>query len=571
MQLENKELLERIIDTSIDVASQNNVIALSIYGPYAGGYADKRAALDVLMIVDSNRVILSSRFKRLNSRKARFLIVDKGAFERDISNEWLGGILAENMLTPYIPLVNEDYLWNQEIKAKKMIIDESLNNLILSFSEMSRNFMIKPEYFMFEAMMRRATLFPPLAYRFLNIATDNLKERNYAIMMRGFKAAIKEFINEGKLRPQGDFLRIAEDHIRAVRGGRRSRRLKKLFKDIRVSITHYVLGIFPNLMDSLLDDYRIYRSYFTEDGDAEYLIHKLEDPKKYVFIPTSSGMVAFSERITINEFMRRKMSGKQVLEHSIERLGGVLNSVYMLKVKEDEAEKKFVVKVFKDWYGWKWFPLALWALGTRGFTILGKARLEREYALNMFLSNHGVNVPKIIYISPGEKLLFQEHIEGVSISEIIRQLYKMKNDEHKKIELLKIIRHVGKEIAKIHNLGVSLGDCKPENIILTSNEKIFFVDLEQAEIGGNQAWDISEFLYYSGHYTLLPPLDVVSSIVKEFIRGYLEADGKIENVKKALSPRYIKVFSFFTPPHIIFAISNVCKNLLKDYSNKKVK
>jgi len=241
----------------------------------------------------------------------------------------------------------------------------------------------------------------------------------------------------------------------------------------------------------------------------------------------------------------------------------------MLKVAENGAERKLVVKVFKDWYGWKWFPLTLWALGTRGFTILGKARLEREYALNMFLSNHGINVPKIIYISPREKLLFQEHIEGVSISEIIRRLYRIKNNECERSKLLKVIRYVGREIAKIHNLGVSLGDCKPENIILAPSEKIFFVDLEQAEIGGNQAWDISEFLHYSGHYALLPPLNVVSDIVREFIYGYLEANGKIGNIKKALSPRYVKVFSFFTPPHVIFTISNTCKSLLEDYINRE--
>ncbi len=562
MYLKGEEL-KRIIDVSLDIAPKE-MIALSLYGSYAGGYADEKATIDVLMIINSDKIVLSSRSKSFDSRRIRFLIIDKGTFERDINNEWLGGILAENMLTPYIPLINGDYLWKQEVKAKKMIIDESLSNLILSFSEMSRNFMIKPEYFMFEAMMRRATLFPPLTYRFLNITKDDLKEKNYATIMRGFRVAIKKAMDEGKLYSQGNFLRIREEYITTIRRGKHSRRLKKLFKNIRVSIIHYVLEVFPNLMDSLLDDYRIYKSYFAEDEDAESLIHKLEDPKKYIFIPTSSGIVAFGERTTIDEFIRR-ISGEQATDYRIERLGGVLNSVYMLKIVKNKVEEKFVVKVFKDWYGWKWFPLALWALGTRGFTILGKARLEREYALNMFLFNHGINVPKIVYISPEDRLLFQEYIEGTSISEVIRQLYKIKKDKYEKSRLLNLIRNVGEEIAKIHNLNVSLGDCKPENVILTPDGRIFFVDLEQAEINGNKAWDISEFLYYSGHYTLLPPLDIVSEIVREFIFGYLEANGEVENIRRALSPRYVKVFSFFTPPHVIFTISSVCKNILKNY------
>jgi tRNA A-37 threonylcarbamoyl transferase component Bud32 len=550
--------VKETINAFLKDLSPKNVAAL-IYGSFAGMYADNKAAIDVLVIAETNKLTLRSHLKRFNSRRIRFLIVDEKTFERDLEDEWLGGILAENIITPYDPLLNENYLWSQEVKAKKKLINETINNLILGFPEMSKNFLMKPEYFMFEVMMRRAILFPPITYRFLNVTRRDLWERNRSLMMKGFNAAIKELMDEGKLQLiDSEFIKISEDYAAEEKN---FSRLTSLLERARIRIVRYALGIIPNIMDSLLDDYKLYRAYFARDNYVEAPIYKLENPKKYIFIPTASGITPFTEKITINEFIRSHMPKTYSFKYDIKRIGGVLNSVYLLKFTKRESEEKVVVKVFKDWYGWKWFPLALWALGTKGFAVLGKSRLEREYSLNIFLSSKGINVPKIICVSPEEKIIFQEYIDGVDASKIIKQLYMgVKNREE---ELLKIIRKIGCEIAKIHSLGISVGDCKPENIIFASDGRIFFVDLEQADKGGDQAWDIAEFLYYSGHYALFPPTSIVRKVTREFLLGYIESGGRIENIKRALSPRYIKVFSFFTPPHLIAIISSECRKMLK--------
>ena len=91
-----------------------------------------------------------------------------------------------------------------------------------------------------------------------------------------------------------------------------------------------------------------------------------------------------------------------------------------------------------------------------------------------------------------------------------------------------------------------------------------FSDLEQANRDGNYVWDIAEFLDYSGHYS--PPMSSTNGaciIARNFIGGYLEAGGKKETVKKAASTKYTKVFSVFTPPHVILAISNICQRMGK--------
>ncbi len=267
-----------------------------------------------------------------------------------------------------------------------------------------------------------------------------------------------------------------------------------------------------------------------------------------------------SDETTIEDFVRKTVPGGEVLDMKIEEAGGVLNAVYLLTFQRNHEEQKVIVKKFKDWYGFKWFPLALWALGTKTFAVLGRSRLEREYAVNQFLHSQGFPVPTILYFNPKQRLIFRDFIEGENLTKIIKRIISSKKEEVTAEAAL--VREVGRKIAEAHRLGVALGDCKPENIIVTKDGKTFFVDLEQATRNGNgnQAWDVAEFLYYSGHYVSpISPANAAVLIAKEFIKGYLEAGGKRETVKKAGFARYTKVFSIFTPPQVLLAVSNICK------------
>jgi Kae1-associated kinase Bud32 len=271
--------------------------------------------------------------------------------------------------------------------------------------------------------------------------------------------------------------------------------------------------------------------------------------------------VPLSDRVTIEDFVRKIFPESRDSKLNLEKMGGVLNAVYTLRIQRLGKEQKIVVKAFRDWYGWKWFPLALWAIGTRGFSFLGKSRLEREYAINRYLSKNNCNVPSIIHMSPKERLIFQEYIEGENLADIIKRIYSSKQEEAK---LTGVIKRTGSEVAKIHGLSLALGDCKPENIIVGQDGRVWFVDLEQAERGGDQAWDLAELLYYSGHYASLSSFKAAQAVTKAFIEGYMEAGGRNENVRKARSPRYIKVFSFFISPPILYAISSICREKLKN-------
>jgi Kae1-associated kinase Bud32 len=220
------------------------------------------------------------------------------------------------------------------------------------------------------------------------------------------------------------------------------------------------------------------------------------------------------------------------------------------------------VKRFKDWSGFKWFPLNLWSFGTRAFAVLGKSRLERECAISELLRNEGFNVPKVLHVSHSERLIFMEYVEGENLANAIKRVATSCGSGDVARKDLETISQVGETMARVHSLGVALGDTKPENVIVNKDGEIYLLDFEQASHSGDSSWDIAEFLYYSGHY--LPPLRSNKSamaIANAFVSGYLKAGGSASAVKKAGASKYTRVFSIFTAPSVLMAMAAVCRNL----------
>ena len=148
--------------------------------------------------------------------------------------------------------------------------------------------------------------------------------------------------------------------------------------------------------------------------------------------------------------------------------------------------------------------------------------------------------------------------------EILRKhksLAETKTREKSEKDLAKIEK-VGEVFAQVHSLNVTLGDTKPENVILDPDDNVYLLDFEQASHDGDKAWDVAVFLYYSGHY--LQPLrssGKAESIVRAFASGYLKGGGDVAAIKKAGNSKYTRIFSVFTMPSVILAISNACRKV----------
>lgn len=550
----NEDTRETVLNFCRRIAEPRKIVAACFYGPRAYGYADEKADLNVLLVLGEHRPRLMGYSEALNGTNVSVLAADQRAFERDVEEGWLGEFIAEKIAAPYEALIDGEYLRIQEVKLKRRFIWELLENLVSEFPELSHELLIEPKYFLYEAVLRRARLFPPMTYRLLNMTTQNLREKNVDAMMNGYLKALNELAEEKWIVLSDGHVKIAENFVEAV--DKRKVQVAGLLKSVQRAVFLYAFNVYSKMTRALTyDQERFLRSQ--RETKTEETAAWIEDPKRYLFIQTPLGRVPLSDDTTIEDFLRKAVPGGEISEVQIEGLGGVLNTVYLLTFQRDHEEQKVVVKEYKDWRGFKWFPLALWTLGTRNFAVLGRSRLEREYALNQFLSSRGFPVPSVLYVSPQKRLIFEEFIEGENLVEIVKRII---SDKQATAEEVATIGEVGKTIAEAHRLGVALGDSKPENFIAAKNGKLYFVDLEQANRNGNQAWDIAEFLYYTGHYVSpLSPTETAELVLKEFIQGYLRAGGEKEIVRKAGSVWYTKVFSVFTWPHVILAVSNLCK------------
>ena len=552
------ELNEQILNFCRHVAGSCQNTAACITGDYALGLSNTKTPVEVLLIIRDFQPRLMNYVKVFAQRNVIIFAVDKWIFERDVDRGFLGEALAGRMIFPFITLMNEDYLNNQDVRLKKRLILELLENLVLDFPELSYNFQIEPEYFMHETMMSRARLFPPMIHNLLNFMQKDVKNRNVKSVMPGYLEALRELEEEDTIAFLDGYVKISKKFMEKVEN--RKIRFLNLFKTAQRTLFNSLLGIFSKTLGFLSESRGSFLKFQGDIGENSKLIHQLEDPLRYLYIPTAQGLVPLSDKMDIEAFARKVLSRDEEAEIEIEKIGGVLNDVYLIRAVVNGDEKKVVAKRFKDWSSIKWFPLNLWALGTRTFAVLGRSRLERECAINQQLYSMGFDVPKILYVSHGERLVFMEYVDGEKLDKIIKRIADQKTAESVKNEL-SVMNKVGEKFAEVHAMSIALGDTKPENIMVREkNDEICLLDLEQASRNGDKVWDIAEFLYYSGHH--LPPFVGTHSaevITKAFIEGYLRAGGDAKLVRKVGNPKYTKVFSIFTFPSIILAISNICR------------
>ena len=554
---QNEEFFRQILDFCRHVAGSCQITAACICNHYTLGLSNTKTALEVLLVIRGFQPRLMNYLKVVDGRNVIVIAVDEGVFEMDVGRGFLGEALAGGLIFTYTPLLNEGYLHVQEVKLKKRLILELLENLFLDFPELSYEIHIKPEYFMYETMLVRARLFPPIIYNLLNFMQENSKKENIEKALRGYSEALKDLEKGKSVDFTNGYVTISRHFLDKTRS--RKIRFINLFKPAQKALFTSLLSIFPQIVGLLSQNREIFPKLRRVTEENSKIVHQIEDPQKYLYIPTASGLVSLANKMDIKAFAKDVLSADKYAEIEIEEIGGVLNDAYLVKIFVNGQERKIVVKRFRNWSSFKWFPLTLWTVGTRTFAVLARSRLERECAINQLLYSNGFAVPKLLYVNHAERLIFMDYVEGENLEKVIRRIMDSKTPNEMKSDL-KVINKVGQKLAEVHALGIALGDTKPENIVIGKNCEVWLMDFEQASRNGDKVWDIAEFLYYAGHY-ISPFVGVRSAelIGKVFVEGYLKAGGNAEVVKEAGNPKYTKVFSVFTLPHIIFVISNICR------------
>ncbi|MBN1244260.1 Kae1-associated serine/threonine protein kinase [Candidatus Bathyarchaeota archaeon] len=555
---QNGELNQQVLEFCRHIAGSAQITAISLLDNYSTGTSSVKATLETVLVIRDFQPRLMSYAKIVGGRSIIFFAVDQWVFERDIDRGFLGEALAGTLIFPHTALLGKEYLHKQEILLKKRLILELLENLVLSFPELSHRLHIKPKYFMYEVMLNRVRIFPPLAYGLSNFMNGVAPKKEVEMVFRGYMEALKQLEQEKKIVVSEGYVMVPKKFV--VESKNPKVRLTNISKNAPRTLFTSVLAAFPQLLNFFSQNTKALLKFqkFTVKREAD-LARRFVDPQKYVFVPTAEGLVSLADRLDIETFARKMLLNDEKAKIEFEPVGGVLNDVYLIKAYPNGVEKKVLVKRFKDWSSFKWFPLSLWSFGARNFAVLGRSRLEKECAISEFLRCEGINVPKILHVSHNERLVFMEYIEGENLSNAIKRIATAKSREKAEKELTKIER-VGAIFAQVHALNVTLGDTKPENVIFDLDDRVYLLDFEQASHDGDKAWDVAVFLYYAGHY--LQPLysnGKAEAIAKAFVSGYLKGGGDVNVIKKAGNSKYTRIFSVFTMPSIMSAISNVCK------------
>ena len=555
----NSDLQRQILDFCKHVAGPYQITAVCQSDDYTIEVPTAKSALEVLVVLKNFPPRLMTYVRTILNRNVVFFVVDQWIFERDVDRGTLGEALASLLIFPYTALNNDAYLHSQEVALKERLILELLENMVLSYPELSYRMRLKPEYFMYEVMLNRVRVFPPMAYGTSHFLCGDASKEKIAFVLQGYLEALAKLSKIGAVTLAEGYITISTTFIAASKNPKIL--LTNTIKNAPRALFTSLFGVFPQLLNFLSQNSEAFFRFQTSPGKKESnLSRTFVDPHKYVLVPTSDGFVSLADKVDISAYVKRVLKEGTYNKIKVEEFGGVLNDVYLIRAQTESSEKKILVKRFKDLSSMKWFPLSMWSIGARSFALMGRSRLERECAINEVLATAGFRVPKILHVSANERLVFMEFLEGENLSNAIKRIALARNIE-KTAKDVALVTQVGETYAKVHALNVVLGDTKPENVMVDPQGNLFLLDFEQASRSGDKSWDVACFLFYCGHYLPLNGEQKAEEVAKAFISGYLSAGGSVEVIKCAAIQRYTRVFSIFTLPSILRTMANTCKNL----------
>jgi len=567
--LENKEFNNQLLDLCRRIAGSADITAIAQVDRFSAEGSGEKALVEVVVVLRDFQPRIISYPRTLNERPVFILAIDQWVFERDIERGFLGEAIASKLAFPYMAVVGDDYLHKQEVALKKRLILELLENLALNFPELASTLQIRAQYFLYEVLLNRIRVFPLLAYNASSVIAGVTV--NEVKALESYKEALRLLEKEGRIYYSDGYVKISKKLIEQSQNP--GMRILSATRNAPRTLFTSFFGFFPQLMSIVSQNTEIFlrtqKINWPRLPDPAYLF---VDPQKYVFFQTSEGLISLADNVDIKGFAKKMLLKGQGENIEVEPLGGMLNDVYLIEAKGKGGESKVLAKRYKDLSGFKWFPLTVWSLGVRSLSVSAQARLAKECAMNELLRSEGFNVPKIFHVSNAERLVFMEFIEGEGLHETLKSIAAAKKGENIE-QKLTMISKAGEIFALIHSRGITLGDTKPENMLVKADGSIFLIDFEQASRvtqKGDKAWDLAVFLYYSGHY--MQPLNSggvkAEAFTKAFIKGYLSAGGDISDVQMAGTSKYTRVFGIFTMWSIISVIANVCRRaespLVKD-------
>ncbi len=525
-----------------EISGDSPTVAICLYGSRAGGYARQDSDFDIALVLEVYPKGAGFYYEKMNEVHAAILAVERNLFELDAKTGALGEFLCTRLLGPYVALDGSDILKRIEIQAKRRVIEEELKDLVIEYGEISRGLVIDPTYLALSRLRKRARHYPALLYGYVNMLRGDSRAANLTSILQGYQVALQDLSSRGVIKYQDDKIVLGDKFIDEI--------LSRRSYEKAVNVVEMSRRAFYSYLTYGRSRARNIELILQELGSAlqrgiqpGFFSEKAEDPRNYLFLQTSRGLVDLNERSSIVDVAHRLRPGAKI---AITPLASVINDVYLVSVDEEQL----VAKKYTDWFSLKWFTINLVTLGTKKFSVVGRSRLANEYGMNRILSAEGIAVPGIVHISVPDRVLLETYVEGRNIGDLARLASSSDQVSAGEYE---VASQMGKTMAKIHSINVTLGDSKPDNFVFSTDGKVYSLDLEQASKRGDKAWDVSEFLFYSGHYSPLMSQGL-SQFIDGFIEGYSEA-GERSALRRAAGINYMKVFSLWTAPPVMYRIA----------------
>ena len=538
------------------IAKNNRIVGVCIYGSKVAGYSRPNSDFDVIVVLENYSFVVKYVYLKESKIEISALIVDRESLEKDARTAFLGEFVIGRLLHIYDAIVNPEFFKRVETIYKKRVILEEIFDIVRSANILSTEISFPLDFIMFSKIKKRSILYPNALYSYYKIYNCENADKNVGFALDGYQRALNEILREDKelldKSPSGDSLQISEKRILINKNGRiASLKLGKKLQDFSSYLVHAYAG-------------RVTFRYAVKEAQSK--IHRqkkqqlnlpmfMSSPKQsYWKLP--EGILIFDSKnwldlIASNVFFRRYCISNK------DRLGRIDSRTirFTLTNLDDNSEKMIVVKDYAKTKGVKWAALSIWTSQVKRLRVDPLFRLGNEYKALRYVRNLGLNTPAIESVILGKRMLVTEFIKGNSLADAIK--YCLTEDgEYNNTNWIKI---AGEQIARIHNDKSTLGNIKPNNLIIRGN-LLYFTNVDQFGFqSGDPIWDIVQFLCRGLKQTSNSV--VARKVVKEFLLGYSN-EMTTEHIKKlSKSKRYIESFYPLISPVVARSIKKETREL----------
>jgi len=519
------------MDTLTPIIKDKTVVATCIYGSRIAGYAKENSDYDVIVVLENYKNIVRYKYLKGNPEVSA-LLVDKKALFDDAIKARLGEFVVGRFLNIFKSISGDEIFNEIEAIYKKRIILEIIKEIELSYGELSTIIKIPQEYFLFEKLKKRAALYPPARYSYVQTYMGQKWNENLKASLSGFREPFSQLEKEGIISINENIIKINSPIVKNRQFNRITTKMTNTTRGIAQYAVHGFAGrVGLNvIVKEMLSKINRNKSRYEV---PEFIRHpktiwELDDA--LLIIDCDSWLKEISQYLKMDDSCKYKKK----------RLGEFYSTTQKIELTDSNKKYTIAAKKFKDPKNLKWAFLNIWA-SAKKFENTPDIRMCNEYKYLKMFKEMNFLTPKVIGLFLSDLILVMNYIEGVDLGTISSEFLRGKSQD------LEPIRLYGDNLGRLHSKGYTLGDTKPSNAIY-NNSKLYFTDLEQASKGGDYSWDIGEFIYYSLKMCL--QVDNARILVDTFKKAYLQK-GYSEALTNATDRKYVRPFAPIVIPKVV--------------------